>query len=409
MQNPPPEPSSPAWQPGTRLAVGALLLVLALIVLSRLRQLLVPSLLALLLAYVLHPVVTRLAHKLRLSRGLAVLIVYLMILVIMAGATTGMGLMVSQQVAGLVADLGQISASIPGLLERLAHSRFTIGPWTFDLAAVNLAPVLDWLTSSVRPLLTQTGVMVASAAGATASAVGLILAVMVFGYYMLVDFGTLDDSLIEMVPGPYRADVRRLLDETGAVWHAFLRGQLILGLVVGSVVAVVMTVLGVRFSLVLGLIAGALEFVPIFGPLIAGLIAVLVALFQGANWWGLSPLWFGLVVLAAFALIQQVENNVLVPRIIGSSLNLNPLFVLLGALAGGVLAGVLGLLLAAPTLATLRLWIGYIYRKVVGLETWPASVLKPPRRSDRPPMWIRLGKRWRRAKPRPAKPEEETR
>ena len=133
--------------------------------------------------------------------------------------------------------------------------------------------------------------MVASAAGATASAVGLILAVMVFGYYMLVDFGTLDDSLIQMVPGPYRADVRRLLDETGAVWQAFLRGQLILGLVVGSVVAVVMTALGVRFSLVLGLIAGALEFVPIFGPLIAGLIAVLVALFQGANWWGpLSPL-----------------------------------------------------------------------------------------------------------------------
>jgi hypothetical protein len=98
-----------------------------------------------------------------------------------------------------------------------------------------------------------------------------------------------------------------------------------------------------------------------------------------------------------------------VPRIIGSSLNLNPLFVLLGALAGGVLAGVLGLLLAAPTLATLRLWIGYIYRKVVGLETWPAPVLKPPRRSNRPPMWNRLGKRWRRAKPRPARPEEETR
>lgn len=408
MENPPPEPSSPAWHPGTRLAVGAMLLVLALIVLNRLRQLLVPTLLAMLLAYVLHPVVTRLARRLRLSRGLCVLIVYLILLVIMAGATTGMGLVVSQQVSGLVEDLGQISATIPALLGQLAHSRFTIGPWAIDLASVNLGPVTDWLTSSVRPLLAQTGVMLASAAGATASAVGLVLAVMVFGYYMLVDFGTLDDSLLQAAPVPYRADLRRLLEETGAVWQAFLRGQLILGLVVGSAVAAVMTALGVRFSLVLGLIAGALEFVPIFGPLIAGLVAVLVALFQGANWWGLSPLWFGLVVLAAFVLIQQVENNVLVPRIIGSSLNMNPLFVLLGVLAGGILAGALGLLLAAPVLATLRLWIGYIYRKVVGLETWPAPALKPRRRSKRPRIWTRLAKRWRRARPRPTKPEEET-
>ena len=249
MQNPAPEPSSPAWQPGTRLAVGAVLLVLVLIVLNRLRQLLVPTLLALFLAYILHPVVTRLARRLHLSRGLSVLIVYLILLVIMAGATTGMGLVVSQQVSGLVEDLGQISATIPALLQRLVHSRFTVGPWTLDLASANLGPVTDWLTSSVRPLLAQTGVMVASAAGATASAVGLVLAGMVLGYYMLVDFGTLDDSLIQMVPVPYRADMRRLLNETGAVWHAFLRGQLILGLVIGSLVAVVMTALGVSAPL----------------------------------------------------------------------------------------------------------------------------------------------------------------
>jgi predicted PurR-regulated permease PerM len=228
--------------------------------------------------------------------------------------------------------------------------------------------------------------MVASVAGATAQAVGVLVVILVLGYYMLIDFGELDDSFVGMVPRAYRADFRRLLDETGLVWNAFFRGQLLLGLIVGGLVAVVLTILGVRFSLVLGLIAGVLEFVPIFGPAIAGLISVLVALFQGSNWWGLSVWAFGGIVLVVFVLIQQVENNILVPRIIGHSLNLHPILVLLGALVGGLLAGVLGLLLAAPSVATLRLWLGYVYRKVVGLETWPRPVVgpRPARRRKKP-------------------------
>jgi predicted PurR-regulated permease PerM len=371
------EASTPSWHPATRLAVGILLLVLAAVFLRSVRHLLAPVTLALLLAYVLHPPITRLSKRLRISRGLSILLVYLALGLILAAIGAALGLALSQQVAGLVEDLRQISTEIPDLLHQLETLRFNIGPWTIDLRTVNLDPMLTSLTAALQPLLTQTGAMVASVAGATAEAVGVLVVILVLGYYMLIDFGTLDDSFVALVPTVYRADVRRLLDETGLVWNAFFRGQLILGLVVGGVVAAVLTILGVRFSLVLGLIAGVLEFVPIFGPAIAGLISLLVALFQGDNWWGLSPLGLAGVVLIAFILIQQLENNVLVPRIIGHSLNLHPLLVLLGALAGGSLAGVLGLLLAAPSVATLRLWLGYVYRKVVGLETWPRPVVGP--------------------------------
>jgi predicted PurR-regulated permease PerM len=396
-----PEPASPPWQPGTRLALGILLLILTLLLLSRLRQLLVPVVLAVLLAYLLHPLVSRLSQRLRISRGLSVLIVYGVVGLLLAGITAGLGLAISQQVSGLVADLGQISTAIPSLLERLTTLRLTFGPWVIDLATINLDPILGSLSSALRPLISGTGTMVASAAGATASVVGILLAVMVLGYYMLLDFGTIDDGLLAMVPPAHQKDIRRLLDETGQVWHAFLRGQFILAMVIGTVVAAALGVLGVRFALVLGLIAGLLEFVPIFGPALSGLIAVLVALFQGSNWWGLPPVWFGVVVLVAFVLIQQVENNILVPRIIGLSLNLHPLLVLLGAFAGGALGGVIGLLLAAPMVATLRLWIGYVYRKVVGLETWPQPVLGPPKRRRRESLWQRLRARrlGRRSRP----------
>jgi predicted PurR-regulated permease PerM len=175
--------------------------------------------------------------------------------------------------------------------------------------------------------------------------------------------------------------------DASRIWQAFLRGQLLMGLAVGAATAVILSILGVRFAMGLGLVAGVLEFVPVFGPWITGMISVLVALFQGSNFWGLSPLSFALAVLGASILIQQVENNILYPRIIGHSLNLNPLVVLLALLAAGSLVGVVGLLLAAPTVATLRLVVSYLYWKVVGVSAAEPPVTLAP--VDRRPSLVR--------------------
>jgi predicted PurR-regulated permease PerM len=260
-----------------------------------------------------------------------------------------------------------------------------IGPWVIDLSTV-INPLLGSVGSAVQPLLAQTGALLASIAGATASVVGLVLVVMLFGYYLLLDFGGLDEYVMHFVPRAYQSDVQRLMKATQQVWRAFIRGQLILGAVVGVLTGIALAAVGLRFALVLGLIAGVLELVPTFGPIVAGVLAILVALFQGTNSLGLTPLAFALVVIGVSFLIQQIENNLLVPRIIGGSLNLHPMVVLLGAIVGGTMAGILGVLLAAPVIATGRLWLGYFYRKTVGLETWPAD-LEPLRRSASRPSW----------------------
>jgi len=315
---------------------------------------------------------------LRLPRWAAVLLTYILLLLLIGGVVAGTGLAISQQLVGLVQDIGRLSALLPELLQSLAERTYVVGPWTIDMALINLDPILQSLITSIRPALTQAGLVLASVAGATASTIGLLVIAMVIGFYLLLEAGSLGGGFIELVPPAYRQDFQALMDQTGLVWQAFLRGQLILGLAVGLLVTVVLSALGLRFSLVLGLIAGLLEFVPMFGPAIAGAAAVVVALLQGAaNWWGLAPVGFAAVVLVAFMIIQQVENNILVPRIIGRTLNLHPLTVLLGILAGGILAGLLGVLLAAPTLATLRLWLGYVYRKTAGLESMPPPVTEP--------------------------------
>jgi predicted PurR-regulated permease PerM len=111
-----------------------------------------------------------------------------------------------------------------------------------------------------------------------------------------------------------------------------------------------------------------LEFIPNIGPVIAAIPAVLIALFQTeSSWLGslVGPFWFALIVLLVLAIIQRVENMYLVPRIIGRRLKLHPLVVLIGAVAGASIAGIFGILLAAPLLSTARLILLYIYRKLL--------------------------------------------
>jgi len=122
-----------------------------------------------------------------------------------------------------------------------------------------------------------------------------------------------------------------------------------------------------------------------FGPVISTAIGGLVALAQSSNIWGMSPLGFALLVCGIFVMIQQIENAYLVPRVMGESLNLHPLAVFLGLLAGGTLGGVIGMLLAAPVVATLRLLLGYLYYKVIDVQPQAAPVMEaraPRRRMD---------------------------
>jgi len=368
---------SPPWEPGTRLISGFLLLLATAVLLYRLRELFSLVMIAFLMAFLLFPLVLRLQRLMKSPRWAAVLVVYVIMLLILGGAGTGVGIAVTQSVINLISGLENVAAGLPDLVEELIVQQFTIGPWVIDFSQFNFETILSDLVSLIQSVLFESGTFIASLAGRAATTVGLVLSIFVFGFYLLIDFDKSNEVLLNLIPGPYKRDIQRLLKDTSLLWSSFFRGQLILGLAVGLLTILFLTILGTNFTLGLGVIAGFLELIPGFGPFIAACVGVLVAIFQSANWIGLSPFWYAAVVLGAFLLVQQIENNLLVPKIIGHSLNLPPLAVLLAVLAGGYLFGLFGVLLAAPLTATLRLWVGYIYRKTVGLETWPAPVLEP--------------------------------
>jgi predicted PurR-regulated permease PerM len=375
--------ASPPWQPSTRLVAAVLLIVLAALLAYALQTALIILMAAVVLAYLLHPLVSRFQRHLHFPRWLAVASVYAVFLALLTALAAGLGLAVSQQMEGLVSDLQYLSRLLPELLDQAQEAVLVLGPWSFSISRETLQPLLSPLTSAIQPLLSGTGQAIGSLVGATASTIGQVVIVLVVGFYLLLDYRMVDRSLVTLTPEPYQEDVQRLTRQTELIWQAFLRGQLGLSLAVGMAVAILLSLLGVRFSLGLGLIAGVLEFVPGFGPLISAALAGLVALFQGENWLGLSPLAFAMLVVGVMSLVQLVENNYLVPRFIGVSLRLHPIVVLVAVVAGASVAGLLGVLIAAPAAATLRLWLGYVYFKVVGLEGWPSPSLEPRRQTRR--------------------------
>jgi len=198
------------------------------------------------------------------------------------------------------------------------------------------------------------------------------LLVLILSFYLVKDWPTIARYAVTRAPELWRPELRRLWGELSTMWDAFVRGQLIAGFVMGVMIAVMLTILGVRNGLALGLLAMIGELVPGIGPFISAVVGILIALTFGSSWLPLTNLGFALIVLAVYLLFGQFQNLYVLPRVVGRRIDLHPIVILLGALIGAELLGILGLLLAAPTIASLRVLLGYAFNKLLDREPFPA-------------------------------------
>ncbi len=346
------------WSDATKRWVVTATAIGGAIILYRVRQVLPPIILTILLAYVLNPAVEFIAAKAKRSRTFAVSAVYLALILALGLVLALLVPPFVQQITAIDVDIQGISEAIKGLI---ADYR-TIDVFGFP---VDLFTLYDQVRGALEAVLSGLVSGTISVLRGLASSLFWLTFIIVVSFYLLKDAEKIGRSFDALIPNGYQEEISELGREINDVWNAFLRGQIILCLVVGIMVGVSMEILGMKSSLLLGMLAGLLETIPSIGPLIAAIPAVVIALFRGSTYLPLSNIWFALLVAGVYTLIQQVENNYLTPRIIGRRLNLHPLVVFLGVVAGADLAGILGVFLAAPTLATLRILGRYVYRKVL--------------------------------------------
>jgi predicted PurR-regulated permease PerM/phosphoglycolate phosphatase-like HAD superfamily hydrolase len=352
------------WGRTTKRVVVVTLLVLFLLALYLFRAILLPIILAVLLAYLLKPLVDVLERKTRLPRTLAVLAIYLIFLLLLSLIPITVVPIGVRWVARLNLDLQQLTDDVVAFLSQ----PFTIFGYTF-YSELLVGDVQSALQDLLRPFATGTlGFLVN-----VASSLLWIVSILVISFYLIRDADRLRAFLDRIAPPTHAEELRRLREEINGVWKAFLRGQLVLGLIVGTAVWLLMTLVGLPNAGLLGLLSGLLEVVPTFGPVLATIPAVIIALFRGSTYLPLSNFWFAVLVLALYIVVQQVENAYLVPRIMGRRMKIHPAIIFIGVLGGGLIAGVLGVLLAAPVIGTFRVILKYLYAKLLDQEPFPAE------------------------------------
>ncbi len=387
---PPAAGSSPYWSKTTKVIVVVFALLGLVWLMGRFKTLIGMLVIAAILSYLLEPIISFIDRRTTIRRGLIIVFVYITLAVAIIGGFFALGLATFDQVSNLIAllpDLIQNGAeTISTFITRSEPTQ--IGPFVINPTVVPWERITEQLLGMLDPVLSQSTTIVSRLATSTMRTVFNVVFVFIISLYLAVDLPNFGDYVKDFAQRPgYRADAERLLPELSHVWRAYLRGQIILGLVIFVVVWIGLTLLGVQNSLALGLLGGLLEFVPTLGPVISAGVAILVAFFQPSNYLGLEAWQFALAVLILMIVIQQLENNLLVPRIVGGALDLHPVLVIVGVFMGAALAGVLGAILAAPIVASLKVLGEYAWRKLFDLPPFPedVNVEEAPLESEEPP------------------------
>jgi len=316
---------------------------------------------AIFFAYLMSPLVNRLETLLR-SRVAAIAVIYALLLVMVVVFFVTVGPKVTREGA----RLGQ---SLPTLLTQLSSGQI----------AQQLGAEHGWNTKSIdlaqsfllsrNAQITQLAQRIGLRVADVAKQAWLFFVVPLLSIFFLKDGRSFSDFLLSTVQSrPQREFLENVLNDLNQMLAHFIRAQLTLAALTLVMYSAVLGIMGVPYALVLGTLGGVLEFIPVIGPLAAGLVIVGVALLMSYQHW--------LILIVFLGIWRLIQDYVSSPRIMGESMELHPLAAIFGVMAGGEVAGILGIYLSIPVMAGLRIifrrWRLYAEKKKFGpLSEYP--------------------------------------
>ncbi len=335
----------------------ALVLVLLYVVVRGLAPVLTPVAAALVLSYLLDPIVTKLQTRFKVPRwrGSALLFV------VALGLITAVLVIV---VPIMIREIQAFSEAVPGYVQKI---RNTVLPWIESTFSVTVPRTFHELTEqfgadakalaskALAPLGGMAG-KVMQRASALFSALGTLVLVPIFTFYFLPKFPSILAGAQELIPRRYLAWVQQTGKEIDKVLAAWIRGQLMVIGILAVLYAVGLSIAGVKMAVLIGLLTGCLAFIPYVGVIVGVVLALGVSLLEYS---GPGQI---IGVVAVFAVVQALEGLVITPRVVGEKVGLGPVGVLLALMIGGQLFGFVGILLAVPAAASLVI----VIKKAIG-------------------------------------------
>lgn len=326
---------------------------------------LTPFVIASMLAYLGDPLADRL-ERWHCNRTVATSIVFLVMVLILAGALVLLIPLIQRQIVHLIGALPGYGAWIQNAMLPWLRQHLHLSPSAFNVESI-VADIRSHIGTIGNVAAAAFGYLTRSSLTIAGWATSLVL-IPVVTFYLLRDWDVMVAKIDDLLPRKIEPTVRRLARESDAVLGAFVRGQLLVMVALGAYYAFALWLVGLDVGPLIGMLAGLVSFVPYLG-FITGLLASLIAaLVQYHDWQHLA------LVLLAFGIGQVLEGYVLVPRLVGGKIGLHPVAVIFAVLAFGQLFGFLGVLLALPISSVLMVLLRYLHERYVGSALYDERV-----------------------------------
>jgi predicted PurR-regulated permease PerM len=337
---------SPIW-----IKVGLILFTLYII--SQVTSIYLPITLSVVLAFILNPLVNLISQirlkpvNFRISRGPAILLSF-------AVSGSIIGLMAAFILVPFIEEFNSLLINLPLLTEKVKKLTLILATQTHtNQVPESVRGVVDQTLSSAASFSVDMAKRLLNAVISFATQIIELIVVPVLAFYLLKDWQLLRESFISLVPQGMQGTVREVISEMALVVSGYIRGQVFVSLIVGLIVFCGMYFFNIEYPLVLGLLAGITEAIPIIGPFIGAAPAVLLAYL-------LSPA-LAIKVILFYVFVQQIENHIIVPKVMGHSIDLHPIAIIISLLVGGQLFGLVGMMIAVPAAALLKVMAKHLW------------------------------------------------
>lgn len=303
------------------------------------RGVLPPFIMAATFAYLLNPLASFLARRIKLPRVLAIAVIYFALIGTLVFVLMTVG-------ANLAEESELFSQEAKNILHEASLQIGILPLW--------LQPVALDLLSSARTSFVVGPRNVASFLPGIVNGTVNILVFLVAAFYFLKDGHKFVHGFIDLFPEEWRPEIDVVLKKINKTLGDFLRAQLLLVAIMSILTYISLSILGVKYALVLSIFTGFAEIIPFVGPMVAAGLAMLVAYMDGVSSLGMDPVVQMAVVGIVYTVLRQLEDLFVIPNVLGRMTKLHPLVVLFTVLFGGHLFGVLGFVLAVPIVASVK-------------------------------------------------------
>jgi len=381
------KPVSPKWSTSTKVVVTLLFLAGVIALLLRFSNLLNTLITAFIIAVLYHPLAEWISKKTKLPWAWSVSIIYFITVVAVFGLLTAGGIALINQIDGLIKFLQNTLFELPNFFKQLSTTNIAIGPFNLDFSYINWDQVGNRLLSTVQPILTEIGNFFGGVATGTVGVIGSFLFSLLISFLVITETEGARNKIFKIeIPG-YQEDFRRLGEQLNTIWNKFVRGQAIIFIARFIMYLIILSSLRLHFVLGMALLATLGNFIPYIGVAIVWIINFFVALFQGTTIFGLDPFPYAMIVMGLGWILDNMYDTFFAPRIMANVLKLHPAAVLVAVLVGLNLFGILGMFLAPPLLASIKMLMDYSEKKLLDQDPW--SNIQEISEPESPPLLYR--------------------